>query len=542
MIPTRKTREDVLCERNPRISSSDTNYSEVHEKKLRDRLRAELKDELREELKDELKNEVQEEVLGTIIILLDQYFKDETDVDMTPCVEELKGHFKHKLKRHEGGHGQTCDRMCSEREGQNAKSRETRDEEGPMELKDLIQDGRLPGNETQGDSKSSEHTRDKKKPKLEAVTYGFDNSGSAVAEFTVIRDQFFEKISQPLKIKMNGDWRNGRNIVQFDRQEAVEITNFFFVEVLGNEAAQRLQMLIAEYNANEDFAGANHNLGLRARHLSRQIKFQPIAALFESLNRSARWELRKCTSLGRLLQSVDNVDLYKKCHSLLSLLIRGNPIGEYEPEEIDDAYLWNLMHDLDSYKSWLERTKSEDIGFMCLVYDSMEEIMGMEKPFLLEKCHQGETLHHLTKELGLGILLLLPDGAAEQYVDPCFSMGGELMKGRLRYWGLERMSAVYPILKEVWSRRGPMQDLYLCEKTLYFPIMQGQRLNLPAPVGTYPSIFHMLDAVDFYYERDSSRVENSDMVKRMNKLFDSIYLGFGMKNPSESDSDGVEGG
>jgi len=70
-----------------------------------------------------------------------------------------------------------------------------------------------------------------------------------INKLQAVRNTFFHELCK-LKVKVQAN--NKVTTGFFDKAEATAITNFFFTEVMGVSARQRLTSLITYYNSHED--------------------------------------------------------------------------------------------------------------------------------------------------------------------------------------------------------------------------------------------------------------------------------------------------
>ena len=135
------------------------------------------------------------------------------------------------------------------------------------------------------------------------------SSQLGVPELEVACDDFFNWLST-LQVRVRVD--NKVRTKNFDKLEAIAITNFFFTEVMGPDARRRLVSLITYYNNHKDEL-VDVGAGARAERLALDIATPPaIRRFYRSFLRAHRQKINTQTIYALFMRSVTNLELYTK--------------------------------------------------------------------------------------------------------------------------------------------------------------------------------------------------------------------------------------
>jgi hypothetical protein len=203
------------------------------------------------------------------------------------------------------------------------------------------------------------------------------------------RDAFFDRILAldfTLK-KDNRDTAGG-----FTQEEATEITNFFFTEIMGPNACTRLGALVKSYNRHKE-EETDIRLSARADTLARdESTYPPIRQFYRTLARARRYEFNTQTPYASFLAVVDNVQLYEQWEQLRGLAkAKDNTLiaflssnGYYTKPGVDYRSLVNQY-----------LTKSLDLSSTTI---------------LINICQAAQGISELSYKFSKGVVVLLPPG------------------------------------------------------------------------------------------------------------------------------------
>lgn len=208
-----------------------------------------------------------------------------------------------------------------------------------------------------------------------------------IAQLQHSRNVFYEQIQQIRAPRTSGPKRQAVN-VEFSSDEAKAISNFFFTEVMGQEAWGRLENLIKTYSGDqvrEQLARSS----MLADKLSRSADVPPfVRAFYESYYHAFRASSRN--TLAGFQKTVADVDLYNRWVEL-----RARAAAR-------DA---DLLHFLEQ-KGYGTRV---GVDFRSLVNQFLSDSLHLPKKHDLQNiCQSSQGIAELVQVFGQGIIVLLP--------------------------------------------------------------------------------------------------------------------------------------
>jgi CRISPR/Cas system CSM-associated protein Csm2 small subunit len=146
--------------------------------------------------------------------------------------------------------------------------------------------------------------------KLQDIEWGLNDKLSGV-DLQTRRDQFYKQLEAIEVEKAKGNKKQTVASKKKMLQTVIDVTNFFFNEVMGPDAFQRVASIIADYNAR-NYNQIGSNAVTRAVYLA-SINGTPtvIRSFYTSFANAERFNANSNSNYARLLKSMYDVELYK---------------------------------------------------------------------------------------------------------------------------------------------------------------------------------------------------------------------------------------
>jgi hypothetical protein len=212
------------------------------------------------------------------------------------------------------------------------------------------------------------------------------------------RDEFYRQLEAIEVEKSKDNKKQSATSKKNNLRVVIEITKFFFNEVMGPDAFTRVGSIITDYNARiEDQIG--FNAVTRAIYLA-SINDIPtvIRSFYTSFANAERFNSNSISNYARLLKSKYDVELYKSFLALCDAAEKKDP---------------SLIQFLESegLKTGLGRT------YRSLVTKYIQRELGFdeERTELQNRCQAGQGLAQVVEHFGEGVLLLIPSVAVARY-------------------------------------------------------------------------------------------------------------------------------
>jgi hypothetical protein len=218
------------------------------------------------------------------------------------------------------------------------------------------------------------------------------------------RDEFYKQLEAIEVEKTKDNKKQSATSKKNNLRMVIEITKFFFNEVMGPDAFTRVGSIITDYNARiEDQIGSN--AVTRAIYLA-SINGIPtvVRSFYTSFANAERLNANSISNYARLLKSKYDMELYKSFLALCDSAERKDP---------------SLIQFLESkgLKTGLGRT------YRSLVMKYIQKELGFdeERTEFQNRCQAGQGLAQVVEHFGEGVLIFLPAGAATRYALPLIS-------------------------------------------------------------------------------------------------------------------------
>jgi hypothetical protein len=212
------------------------------------------------------------------------------------------------------------------------------------------------------------------------------------------RDEFYTQLEAIEVEKSKDNKKQAATSKKNNLRMVIEITKFFFNEVMGPDAFTRVGSIITDYNARiEDQIGSN--AVTRAIYLA-SINGIPtvIRSFYTSFANAERFNANSNSNYARLLKSTYDVELYR------NFLAIHDSAEKRDPSLIQFLESKGLKTGLGrSYRSLVMKYMQKELGF------------DEERTELQNRCQAGQGLAQVVEHFGEGALLLLPSGAATKY-------------------------------------------------------------------------------------------------------------------------------
>ncbi len=224
--------------------------------------------------------------------------------------------------------------------------------------------------------------------RLGALTLAID-SDVDTGRLQTVRDSFFRKLlgmRAPVMID------NKEQMAGFDEEEAVDITNFFFVEMMGPNAIHRLRSLIRSYSTDHP-DGLDQGAAARARTLSLMDENPlSIRRFYIAFSRAQSTRTSPNSGLGRMYQVRLSMALLDQYNSLRRMAAQKDPA---------------LLNFLRGRGYQTER----GVGWQSCTVRCLAESLEVSPTILQNICQSAQGVAALAEHFGNGILAILPVGA-----------------------------------------------------------------------------------------------------------------------------------
>jgi hypothetical protein len=209
-----------------------------------------------------------------------------------------------------------------------------------------------------------------------------------------VRDTFRSELSLAVAtVKKNN------RIVQdsFTAQEAADITNFFFDEVMGKPALSRLTALVKFYNTAKLSNITHMSVVARAERLAQERNNSlALTSFYQSFSRVLRNQVAAKSSYDYFLRTIDELALYYAYEQLIN------------PQAREDQIL-------GAHLSQLELTTSHGRGWSSVIRKYLQTQLQVSPAYLSDTCQLGHGSANLVARFGSGVLTLLPPKSSLRY-------------------------------------------------------------------------------------------------------------------------------
>ncbi|ERF69906.1 hypothetical protein EPUS_05450 [Endocarpon pusillum Z07020] len=325
-------------------------------------------------------------------------------------------------------------------------ARATDQDNGRLEPGQIVADNRdrshisLEGNEVNSNETDQNENSDGPGSASEPLTMAI-SPDVGVDELGIKREAFFLCM---LRLKISTRNQNKLKIVSFTRTKAVEITNLFFINVMGAPLLTHLNALLGDpHHFDPDYV--DEGPSTLAANLSED---KTVPARFRKLYRSfsvAPFIGKKKTSIVvKMRETMRSLQLLKDCKELCQILEEEHP-------------------DHGEMRSFLKNRgfrASRGICYQSLVIEYLTKALEITKISLDNTLRVARAIATLVKQFGPGIVAALPPLATR----------------KLAIWGCQRMDVVCKCLKEHAACFQPICDLL--EEHVYRPIQDGRRPSM----------------------------------------------------------------
>lgn len=295
------------------------------------------------------------------------------------------------------------------------------------------------------DTQSGDDRRSLCSSKLGKITMAFNDQVDAIA-LTATQHEFYSQLcALTLTVKVN----NKEEKQRFTETEAADITNFFFIEMMGPASLRHLQSLVQIYNTKCE-TGTDRGAGARAEAAARnKNNIKIVRKFFGAFARTQR--LQPSNKNKNELATVEQIVAYRE---LLLLYKRLTQLAECKDEQL-----------LKSLQDAGYSTR-QGITWQSCVTRFLSDQVGISRIVLTNTCQLALGVKALTDSFGTGIIPLLPPKAM----------------ARLNRWGNQRISAAVNLL----TKHAPFINgvCSLIDKHVYMPITQGTPITLAQIQGS----------------------------------------------------------
>jgi len=210
-------------------------------------------------------------------------------------------------------------------------------------------------------------------------------------EITRLRDTFFQNLQN-----LNVELKSSTGKASFSRDEAIEVTNFFFAEVMGPAALKRLKTVLREYQSHPQ-DGIGIIAAAKARALSEDAELNmDFRKFFESMHTTQRLSAHPKSSIAGLHVLLEDLRLHSRFQELMT------KASNKDVELI--AILTKKGYVTKRGVTW----KSCAIQYIC---DSLKISVAA----LDTTCQAVQGVSQIVELFGMGILVILPPGITTKY-------------------------------------------------------------------------------------------------------------------------------
>jgi hypothetical protein len=231
--------------------------------------------------------------------------------------------------------------------------------------------------------------------KLEKIRMALSAEADKAA-LEIARDKFYKKLEK-LEVKVTKDNKVERQ--RFSKSEAVEITNFFFADMMGPKAATRLQALLRSYTA--DYSdGIDRGAGARAEAAAKdEANITTVRSFFDAFARTQRSRPNLKGGLAAMEQIILHVELLSQFNQLKTLAAA------------KDTALLSFLRD-SGYKT------SRGLGWQSCVINFLANSIHISPCVLQNTCQMAQGVMALIEIFGPGIIPVLPAGVMTRQAYP----------------------------------------------------------------------------------------------------------------------------
>jgi hypothetical protein len=221
-----------------------------------------------------------------------------------------------------------------------------------------------------------------------------------VDNITAARDKFFAAV-HCLTVKIK---KNNKNIIkEITEEEAVDITNFFFGQIMGRPALSRLSSLVQSYNKHSD-GEPDKGVSERADEAAKNTKHATLKHFFATMGavtRASRPNNSIIQQIYHLHTLKDLAEAYMKLIAEVSTK-KLTAMGKEKKKR--------LLEELES------QGYSTDIGqgWKTAVNKYICDKLGYTQTILTNKVQSGKVVQALVDEFGTGIIPVIPIGGLRE--------------------------------------------------------------------------------------------------------------------------------
>lgn len=221
-----------------------------------------------------------------------------------------------------------------------------------------------------------------------------------VDNITAARDKFFAAI-HGLTVEMK---KNNKNIIkEITEEEAVDITNFFFNQIMGKPAYNRLSSLVRSYNEHDD-GEPDKGISERADEAAKNTKHATLKYFFTTMG--------AVTRAGRpnnsIIQQIYHLHVLKDLAEAYMKLIA--EVSTKKQTAVGKEKRKRLLEELES------QGYGTDVGqgWKTAVNKYICDKLGYTQTILSNKLQSGKVVQALVDEFGTGIVPVIPTGGLRE--------------------------------------------------------------------------------------------------------------------------------
>ena len=254
-----------------------------------------------------------------------------------------------------------------------------------------------------------------------------------------VRDEFLKQLlEKEIQVRVKGSLQP----CTFDQNEATEITNLLFADLVGWNALKRLKKLMRGYSRNTGESVSFATIA-RADHLASREETPPLFRRYfasvsraASLARQAEMSNEDTTYFNNIQRLIENVRIHKAYTSIMDALKSDN-VAE-RVEEATQAHV-HMRGDIMAYLKAEGYSQSQGVDARSCVRKFMAKQTNLSSPEFKKMNLQAETVAHIVELFGPGVITIFPTDALRKYVDlsyPCrkLTMVGYASWAILRSW------------------------------------------------------------------------------------------------------------
>jgi len=234
-----------------------------------------------------------------------------------------------------------------------------------------------------------------KENKLLPITLDISNDWN-VDSITAARDNFFAAV-HGLTVKMK---KNNKKIIKkITEEEAIDITNFFFNQVMGKPAYNRLSSLVRSYNEHDD-GEPDKGLSERADEAAKNTKHATLKHFFTTMGAVTRASRPN----NSIIQQIYHLHMLKDlAEAYMKLIVE---VSTEKPTAMGKEKKKRLLEEFES------QGYGTDIGqgWKTAVNKYICDKLGYTQTILSNKVQSGKVVQTLVDEFGTGIVPVIPTG------------------------------------------------------------------------------------------------------------------------------------